>query len=195
MSTIKFQLKWDTIKGGDGYPIYAQMDLVAFACDEHDKCVDFVFFKNPRNEYITYTEFGKDQILEIDFGKIPDKVQYILCVAIMNQSAGYADFSVIKKCHFRIEDENGAFMTSGKVQKRLFNNNNESLILAKICRTAKEWGITRYIKSCNKATLKDWIKILEAEDTEAFNNILDSDNELSLKSITSKMLFPIQNDD
>lgn len=190
MAKLNIKLYWNTIKGGNGYPIYAQLDLVAFACDEHDRCVDFVFLKNSSNEYMTYTKLGGNvEYLEIDTENIPGRVKNILFVAIINQNAGYADFSVIKKCSLIIK-KNDNFCFEYTVKKRHFNNNNNSLILAKLCNFKKQWSFEEFDEIGSRSTFKDWIKILGAGDTEAFNNILSFDDKLNLKSISSKILFP-----
>lgn len=149
-------LGWDTNRydGGDDFDLDASAFLLGknnkLMCDE-----DFIFYNNleSKNGAVVHTgdnlvgsegEDGDDEVIMIDFSKIPENIEKIaICVTIHDAEARHQNFGQVDNAYIRIAKLDDEFDTKGTEVLR-FDLTEEfsvetALVVAEIYRKNGEW--------------------------------------------------------
>lgn len=149
-------LGWDTNRydGGDDFDLDASAFLLGknnkLMCDE-----DFIFYNNleSKNGAVVHTgdnlvgsegEDGDDEVIMIDFSKIPENIEKIaICVTIHDAEARHQNFGQVDNAYIRIAKLDDEFDTKGTGVLR-FDLTEEfsvetALVVAEIYRKNGEW--------------------------------------------------------
>ncbi len=118
-------LGWDTNRYDGGYDF--DLDASAFLLDENGKLrrdEDFIFYNNleSRNKAVIHTGDnltgdgeGDDEVILIDFTKIPDDIKRIaICVTIYDAAARGQNFGQVSNAYIRIAKMEDEFDTVGE---------------------------------------------------------------------------------
>lgn len=149
-------LGWDTNRydGGDDF----DLDASAFLLGRNNKLMsddDFIFYNNLESKTgaVIHTgdnlvgsegEDGDDEVIMIDFSKIPDYVEKIaICVTIHEAEARHQNFGQVDNAYIRIAKMEDEFDTKGNEVLR-FDLTEEfsvetALVVAEIYRKNGEW--------------------------------------------------------
>lgn len=147
-------LGWDTNRydGGEDF----DLDASAFLLDENGKLTkdeDFIFYNNlkSRNEAVVHTGDnltgagdGDDEVIYIDFTKIPSDVKKIaICVTIHDAEARRQNFGQVSNAYIRIAKRADEFDETGEAVLK-FDLEEEfsietALIVAEIYEKDGEW--------------------------------------------------------
>ena len=149
-------LGWDTNRydGGDDF----DLDASAFLLGRNNKLMsddDFIFYNNLESKTgaVIHTgdnlvgsegEDGYDEVIMIDFSKIPDYVEKIaICVTIHEAEARHQNFGQVDNAYIRIAKMEDEFDTKGNEVLR-FDLTEEfsvetALVVAEIYRKNGEW--------------------------------------------------------
>lgn len=147
-------LGWDTNRydGGENF----DLDASAFLLDENGKLTkdeDFIFYNNlkSRNEAVVHTGDnltgagdGDDEVIYIDFTKIPSDVKKIaICVTIHDAEARRQNFGQVSNAYIRIAKRADEFDETGEAVLK-FDLEEEfsietALIVAEIYEKDGEW--------------------------------------------------------
>ncbi len=149
-------LGWDTNRydGGDDF----DLDASAFLLGENNKLKrdeDFIFYNNleSRNGAVVHTgdnlvgsdgDDGDDEVIMVDFSKIPDDVAKIaICVTIHDAEARHQNFGQVDNAYIRIAKLQDEFDTTGTEVLRFDLTEDFSvetaLVVAEIYRKNGEW--------------------------------------------------------
>lgn len=149
-------LGWDTNRydGGDDF----DLDASAFLLSENNKLKrdeDFIFYNNleSRNGAVVHTgdnlvgsdgDDGDDEVIMVDFSKIPDDVYKIaICVTIHDAEARHQNFGQVDNAYIRIAKLQDEFDTTGTEVLRFDLTEDFSvetaLVVAEIYRKNGEW--------------------------------------------------------
>lgn len=149
-------LGWDTNRydGGDDF----DLDASAFLLSENNKLKrdeDFIFYNNleSRNGAVVHTgdnlvgsdgDDGDDEVIMVDFSKIPDDVYKIaICVTIHDAEARHQNFGQVDNAYIRIAKMQDEFDTTGTEVLRFDLTEDFSvetaLVVAEIYRKNGEW--------------------------------------------------------
>lgn len=149
-------LGWDTNRydGGDDF----DLDASAFLLSENNKLKrdeDFIFYNNleSRNGAVVHTgdnlvgsdgDDGDDEVIMVDFSKIPDDVYKIaICVTIHDAEARHQNFGQVDNAYIRIAKMQDEFDTTGTEILRFDLTEDFSvetaLVVAEIYRKNGEW--------------------------------------------------------
>ena len=149
-------LGWDTNRydRGDDFDLDASAFLLGknnkLMCDE-----DFIFYNNleSKNGAVVHTgdnlvgsegEDGDDEVIMIDFSKIPENIEKIaICVTIHDAEARHQNFGQVDNAYIRIAKLDDEFDTKGTEVLR-FDLTEEfsvetALVVAEIYRKNGEW--------------------------------------------------------
>ena len=147
-------LGWDTNRYDGGYDF--DLDASAFLLGENGKLQrdeDFIFYNNleSRNKAVVHTGDnltgdgeGDDEVIMIDFSKIPDDVKRIaICVTIHDAAARGQNFGQVSNAYIRIAKLEDEFDTVGEPVLR-FDLEEEfsietALVVAEIYQRNGEW--------------------------------------------------------
>ena len=149
-------LGWDTNRydGGDDF----DLDASAFLLGRNNKLMsddDFIFYNNLESKTgaVIHTgdnlvgsegDDGDDEVIMIDFSKIPDNVEKIaICVTIHEAEARHQNFGQVDNAYIRIAKMEDEFDTTGTEVLR-FDLTEEfsvetALVVAEIYRKNGEW--------------------------------------------------------
>lgn len=149
-------LGWDTNRydGGDDF----DLDASAFLLGKNNKLMrdeDFIFYNNleSKNGAVVHTgdnlvgsegEDGDDEVIMIDFSKIPENIEKIaICVTIHDAEARHQNFGQVDNAYIRIAKLDDEFDTKGTEVLR-FDLTEEfsvetALVVAEIYRKNGEW--------------------------------------------------------
>ncbi len=149
-------LGWDVNKydGGDDF----DLDAVAFLLDGNDRCLrdeDFVFYNNSetrdgavvhQGDNRTGEGEGDDEVIVIDFTKIPQEVQKIaICVTIHDAGERHQNFGQVSNAYVRVAKLANEFDTKGEDQIRFDLEEEFSLETALVvCEIYKKGGTWRF---------------------------------------------------
>ena len=149
-------LGWDTNRydGGDDF----DLDASAFLLGRNNKLMsddDFIFYNNLESKTgaVIHTgdnlvgsegEDGDDEVIMIDFSKIPDYVEKIaICVTIHEAEARHQNFGQVDNAYIRIAKMEDEFDTKGNEVLRFDLTEDFSvetaLVVAEIYRKNGEW--------------------------------------------------------
>ena len=147
-------LGWDTNRYDGGYDF--DLDASAFLLGENGKLQrdeDFIFYNNleSRNKAVVHTGDnltgdgdGDDEVIMIDFTKIPDDVKKIaICVTIHDAAARGQNFGQVSNAYIRIAKLADEFDTTGEPVLK-FDLEEEfsietALVVAEIYQKNGEW--------------------------------------------------------
>ena len=147
-------LGWDTNRYDGGYDF--DLDASAFLLGENGKLQrdeDFIFYNNleSRNKAVVHTGDnltgdgdGDDEVIMIDFTKIPDDVKKIaICVTIHEAAARGQNFGQVSNAYIRIAKMADEFDTTGEPVLK-FDLEEEfsietALVVAEIYQKNGEW--------------------------------------------------------
>ena len=147
-------LGWDTNRYDGGYDF--DLDASAFLLGENGKLQrdeDFIFYNNleSRNKAVVHTGDnltgdgdGDDEVIMIDFTKIPDDVKKIaICVTIHDAAARGQNFGQVSNAYIRIAKMADEFDTTGEPVLK-FDLEEEfsietALVVAEIYQKNGEW--------------------------------------------------------
>lgn len=147
-------LGWDTNKYDGGYDF--DLDASVFLLNESGKCVkdeDFVFYNNlkSRNDAVihqgdnlTGSGDGDDEVITIDFQKIPADIQRIaVCVTIYEAQERGQNFGQVSNAYVRVAKIADATDSQGEEQLRFDLGEDFSietaLIVCEIYKRNGEW--------------------------------------------------------